>query len=48
MKSLFSRFAAFVFLMAMFSACSAPNTPQERAAAFWEAVSDNDAGDAVR
>jgi len=32
----------------MFTACFGPETPQETAEAFWEAVTDNDAGGAVR
>jgi hypothetical protein len=48
MKSLFLRFATSVFIIAMMTACTGPKTPQETAAAFWEAVEDGDAGDAVR
>jgi hypothetical protein len=48
MHSLFARILTSVFLIAVMTACTAPKTPQETAAAFWEAVEDDNAGDAVR
>ncbi len=48
MHSLFSRLAVYLFVIVTFTACFGPKTPQETAAAFWEAVGENDAGGAVR
>lgn len=48
MKVLFFRFAMAMLLMLTMSACTAPETPQETAAAFWEAVTGDDSRGAVR
>ncbi len=48
MKTLFSRFAPLLLLMLLFSACFEPETPQETAEAFWNAVTKDDARGAVR
>jgi len=48
MLTLLSRFAIPVFILVTLAACFAPKTPQETAAAFWEAVARNDAAGAVR
>ncbi|MGM0768829.1 MAG: hypothetical protein ACQEV6_12440 [Pseudomonadota bacterium] len=37
----------WVTLAMVLAACSKPDTPQEVAAAFWQAMADNDAGDVV-
>ncbi len=41
------RMFAWVSLVILLSACSKPNTPQDVAAAFWQAMADNDASDVV-
>jgi len=48
MKPIFYRIAASLLLLLGLSACFEPDTPQETAAAFWEAVTDNDARGAVK
>ncbi|MHC3994765.1 hypothetical protein ACXWTF_08030 [Thiomicrolovo sp. ZZH C-3] len=48
MKMFFSRLAALLLIVASFGGCFEPKTPQEAAAAFWKAVEQNDASDAVR
>lgn len=41
------RFLAFLAAAVLLAGCSKPETPQEVAAAFWQAMADNDAGDVV-
>lgn len=41
------RILAWVSLAILVSACSKPNTPQDVAAAFWQAMADNDSSDVV-
>lgn len=48
MKPIFYRIATSLLLLLGLAACFEPDTPQETAAAFWEAVSDNDARGAVK
>ena len=42
------QFLVTAFLMVMLAGCSRPETPQEVAAAFWQAMAENDAGDVVK
>ena len=41
------RFAGLAFVLTLLTACMGPQTPQEVAAAFWEGVTLDDAGDIV-